>query len=86
MQRHLLRLLLPFAVLACAAEAFAFLAPAATALRAAGSLQERSAAVGQGQQQRQRQRAPTRRMAAPSMMAAGGAKKKVLVLGGDGCV
>lgn len=84
MQRHLLRLLLPFAVLACAAEAFAFLAPAATALRAAGSLQERSAAVGQGQQQRQR--APTRRMAAPSMMAAGGAKKKVLVLGGDGCV
>ena len=81
MQRHL-GLVLPFLALACVADAFSFLAPARSPALRAASLQERSLAVGQGQ----RRPAAPRRMAAPSMMAAGGAKKKVLVLGGDGCV
>lgn len=80
MQRHL-GLLFPFLALACVAEAFSFHAPPRSPALRAASLQGHSLAVGQGQRH-----AATRRMAAPSMMAAGGAKKKVLVLGGDGCV
>ncbi len=74
--RRQLGLLLVLLALACVADAFTFLgAGRSPALRVA-SRQESSLL------QRPRQ---VRRMAAPSMMAGGG-KKKVLVLGGDGCV
>lgn len=78
MQRHL-GLLAAFLGLACVADAFAFLSAAPRGALRVGSRQELSVQQPLGQPGRQ-----ARRMAAPSMMAAGGAKKKVLILGGDG--
>lgn len=75
MQRHL-GLLLTLLLLACVADAFTFHAAGRGSLLRVASRPETMRALDR--------RPLSRRMATPTMMAAGGAKKKVLVLGGDG--